>query len=116
MIREYAVEPLLLLDRRMCRALTESFGVSRGRLISRFPDHWEDLVEWALADARPVQKSRIIEAISQLRTRMVPRSHEWYGSGYEDWLEEAEREDQSRSFSAIIATSNPRGSNRVLLE
>jgi hypothetical protein len=116
MIREYAVQPQLLTDRRMCRILTDSFGVSRGRLISRFPDIWEELVQWAIAESPPVQRTQIVEAFARLKHRMIDRDSTWNGADLDDWLPEAEAEDLRMPFTAIIANQNPRKSKRVLEE
>ena len=77
MIHEYALEPVLLTEREICRFVVNSVGVPKGRLVSEFPSHWIDLVHTAIAQAMPIGRARIIEAIARLRDRMLPRSHQW---------------------------------------
>ena len=40
MLFEYAVEPVLLNNWPSFRYFYEKFGVPQGRLISRYPKHW----------------------------------------------------------------------------
>ena len=101
MIREYAVQPDLLLDYAFCARLCDAFGVSRGRLVSRYPDYWEGLVYTAIADAHPIERKRIEEALAMLLRRMMARAHTWDEDL--DWLANAINEHIARPFHAVLA-------------
>lgn len=105
MIYEYALEPALLTEISVCRQIVNSLGIPKGRLASQFPEHWEDLVHVALADAMPVQKKRIEEMLIRLRNRMFPRMHLW--DDQLDWITNADQEHKVKPFRAIVSTSNP---------
>lgn len=113
MVYEYALEPSLLGSWQRFRYLTERFGVSHGRLISRYPKRWKALVYEALGACSDLDKKRIEERLVRLDDRMVTRAHEWDTT--RDWLSNAELEHARRSFHAILAITNPRGSGAVLL-
>ena len=115
MIYEYAVEPAMLLDAECGEFLASNFGIPRARLVSGFPDYWESLVHTAMAEARPVAKLRIMEALSRLAARMMPRRNGWDDNDDRPWLEKAEDEHGARPFRAILATDNPRRLKHVLL-
>lgn len=114
MIHEYAVEPELMLDADTAMFLASNFGISRARLVSEFPEHWDSLVHAALADSSPVAKHQIVEALSRLKRRMMPRCHDWDFSRDIPWLEQAEHEHGTRPFHAIVASDNPRSVKQVL--
>ena len=44
MLKEFALEPEALASWESFRYLIEKFGVSKGRVISRFPKQWKRLV------------------------------------------------------------------------
>ncbi len=112
MISEYALEPVLLNNWKDFRYLVEKFGVSEGRLIARYPKHWKRLVYESLKDCSVMDKKRIVEMLITIEDRMKRRKSEW--DKHLQWLENAEAEDKSRPFRAIIAKENPRGSLHVL--
>lgn len=111
MIYEYAINPEMLTDAGLCSLLGNSFGESRGRLVSQFPEHWESLVWTAIADARPVAKKVVEETLARLKRRMFPRLHRWEDGG---WIDEAIREHGQRPFRAILSDQRPGGRPYIL--
>lgn len=110
MLYEYAVEPTLLNNWKDFRYFTEKFGISQGRLISRYPEPWEKMVLEALTDCGDVEKLRIVERLRELDDRMLERQHsKWEDRS--DWLTNAETE---HSRSPILARSNPNQRDFVL--
>jgi hypothetical protein len=114
MLYEYALEPSLLTNWANVRFYLGKFGVENGRLISRYPKCWARLVREGLASCPDYEKKRIIEALSQVKVRLLSRHHEWDEA--QPWLENAEQENAKRPFHAIIASSNPRSLPCVLLD
>jgi len=112
MLHEYAVEPSLLNNWKDFRYFTEKFGVSRGRLISRYPKRWKKLVYDSLTNCGDVERKRIEEALQRLDERMIRRQHDW--NPHCDWLSNAETEHGRRPFHAILACANPRQRDFVL--
>jgi hypothetical protein len=107
MLHEFAVEPLLLSNWKDFRFFVSHFGVDQGRLISRFPRKWKKLVYESLSNCRPIERSRIVEALQRLDDKMIPRSPvAWDAEA--DWLGNAEIEHAVRPFRAIICDNNVR--------
>ena len=113
MFYEYALEPQLLNNWRDFRYFFENMGVSKGRLISRYPKHWKRLVYESLTDCGDAEKKRIEEALIRADEKLLRRNNEWNGN--EDWLTNAEAEHARRPFHAIIARSNPHANASVLV-
>lgn len=114
MLYEYAVEPELLNSWERFRYLTEKFGVSQGRLISRFPKKWKRLVYHALQACPEIERKRIEERLTNIDSRMMKRTYDW--DTELDWLANAEVEHGKRPFHAILASVNPRNNSAVLME
>lgn len=115
MLKEFALEPRILSSWSQFRLVLAYFGISKGRLISRYPSKWKKQVREALNDAADlgdVDRTRIIERLRSIDSMMITRQPEW-NDGL-DWLENAEAEDARRPFDAIIASDNPRGYFRTL--
>jgi hypothetical protein len=111
-IYEYAVEPHLLSGWQQFRYFSEKFGVSRGRLISRFPKHWALIVYQSLDRCGDVEKKRIEERLKQLTEKcLMPRRYEWSDGS---WIENAIEEHSKRAFHAIIGVANPAAVDFVL--
>jgi len=111
-IHEYAVEPSLLNNWNDFRHFSEQFGVSRGRLISRYPKKWEQMVHQSLNSCPPVEKLKIVERLSRLKDRMIARQSTW--DPRQEWLLNAEEEHERKPFRAILARHNPRSQSFVL--
>lgn len=112
MIHEFALEPQLLASWESFRYLTEKFGVSQGRLISRYPKRWKGQVYEALAACGEIERKRIEVKLQEIDAKLISRFHEW-NDGIE-WLANAEREHLQRPFRAIVARDNPRNDRFVL--
>jgi hypothetical protein len=112
MLYEYAVKPSLLNNWKDFRYFTEKFGVSRGRLISRYPKHWKRLVYESLTNCGDVERKRIEEGLQLLDDRLVRRQREW-NSQY-NWLANAEAEHLRSPFHAILARTNRKHREFVL--
>lgn len=112
MLYEYAVEPVLLNNWKDFRYFTEKFGVSQGRLISRYPKRWKKMVYESLAGCGEIERKRIEERLQRIDGRMLKRKHAW--SPQQDWLTNAEAEHARHPFHAILARTNPNGQDFVL--
>lgn len=112
MIYELAVEPGMLNTWERFRYVTEKFGISNGRLISRYPKRWKALVYESLKDATALERKRIEVKLQNIDDKMQSRTHEW-DTGL-DWLLNAETEHGKRPFHAILATSNARRHRDVI--
>jgi hypothetical protein len=114
MLYEYALEPELLNNWKDFRYFIEKFGVSNGRLISRYPSSWKKMVYEAAAQCPPMEKKRIEEKLKLLENRvLVTRVSEWN----EDltWISNTIEEHSKRPFHAIIARENSNNHNRILV-
>jgi hypothetical protein len=112
MLYEYALEPTLLNNWKDFRYFTEKFGVSRGRMIARYPKRWKRLVYESLANCGEIERKRIEEGLSRLDDRLLSRQYEW--NPQHDWLTNTEAEHHHRPFHAILARANPNQRDFVL--
>ena len=128
MIHEYALEPELVAswhERKRAIFFAEEFGSAHnkfdtGRVVSRYPEHWEDLVLKAFKTTfgdkvTHSDRRRLDSMLSHLRERMVKRP-ECIWDGGKDWLTNAEPAHRDRPFHAILARKNPRQNTNVMCE
>jgi hypothetical protein len=113
MLHEYAVEPTLLSNWADVRFFLSQFGLTQGRLISRFPKKWKKMVVDGLNACGSVERLKIVEVLKTIDDRLFVRKYDW-DPGY-TWLRNAEAEHLTRPFRAIIATKNPLANPAVLL-
>lgn len=112
MLFEYAVEPRLLKNWASFRYFYESFGVSEGRLISRYPKHWERLVYDSLDSCGEIERLRIVERLKDIKSRMMNSGRPYESD--KDWLLNAEISHTYKEFRAVVATANPRNKDFVI--
>lgn len=113
MIAEFALEPGLLHNWDRFQRLVALFGVGQGRLISRFPKKWQEMV-LASVTCGPVEKHRITEALIRVcNTSLLAREQGVYAQD-KSWLDNAIVEHASRPFSAILASNGAAGNNDVI--
>jgi hypothetical protein len=104
MLYEFAVEPACLDSWQTFRYLIEKFGVSHGRLISRFPKDWirKVMEHCSCGSFTFVQKQRLEIEMKRIRQYALIRS----GRDYENsisWMENAIAQHiDSKPFHAII--------------
>jgi hypothetical protein len=113
MFYEYALDPQLLNNWRDFRYFFENMGISKGRLISRYPKHWKRLVYESLNHCSDMERKRIEEALIRSDGKLLRRHNQWDGN--KDWLSNAEEEHTRAPFHAIIARNNPHGNGSVLV-
>jgi len=113
MIYEYALDPELLNSWEKFRYLTEKFGVSEGRLISRFPKKWKMMVYEGLKGLGEIERTKIEVKLQEIDNKIVTRKHEYNHAS--TWLNNAEDEDRRDPFHAIISTSNTQRNPKILL-
>lgn len=118
MLREYAVDPVMMASWERCKFLTSHFGIAEGRLFSRYPYHWQRLVVEAMTNAerdgslRPVDRTRIVEKLRNIGSRMADRSGGWTEEN--SWIQNALNEHGFNPFWAIMSDNNPAQNERVI--
>lgn len=114
LLREFALEPTLLNNWKDFRFYYDNFGVSEGRLISRFPSRWKRMVYDSITDeCGEIQRKRIVERLSSIDEKMIRMNRNY--DGQISWLDNAERSHAEESFHAIIANHNPNNNDSVLV-
>ena len=113
MLAEYALDPELLSNWKDFRFFVSQFGASQGRLISRFPKQWKELVKEAAKDAKEVEFLRIVEALERIGRSMLIRDYD-YQKGHQ-WLRNAVDENEKRPFHAIVSTKNDGTTENLLI-
>jgi len=118
MIKEFALEPDVLASsfREFCY-FVEKFGISQGRVISRFPRNWKRLVYAAAQKSLngTAELSRIEIRLDQLPEDALVAFGRPGGDVTQPWLSRAVVEHARQPFAAIIATSNPLSHADILL-
>lgn len=112
MIHEFALDPELLDNWERFRYLTEKFGVSQGRLISRYPKRWKAMVYAAASGSSDIERKRIEVRLQSIDDKMLARIHQWDSN--QGWLANADSEHGRQPFHAIIANTNPNGREWIL--
>ena len=112
MLYEYALEPELINNWKDFRYFTEKFGVSKCRLISRYPKRWKKMVYDNLYTCGEIERKRIEEKLRLIDDRFLIRQHEW--DNEENWLSNAMKEHNRRPFRAILAKTNSNQQEFVL--
>jgi len=101
MIFEYALEPQLLSNWSRFQRVVGLFGITKGRLISRYPKRWARLV-YDSVPSGTTEKSKIEIALKRVeRDLLLPRNHQWDDAI--DWLTNAIAEHGRAPFQAILA-------------
>ncbi len=106
MFAEYAVEPRVVIDWRRWQLLL-AVGVTKGRLIVRFPKKWEKEVLKVAEELNipDIERARVADVLERLRP-YVRRSSAVYDDA-QSWLKNAVMEHGRDPFDAILAHSNP---------
>lgn len=118
MIKEFALEPdVLAASFRDFSYFIEKFGVSQGRVISRFPKDWKRMVyEAAQASLRGTKElSRIEIRLRAITNDVLIASRSPSSDGTQPWLTRAIIEHGCKPFAAIIARENPTAHTGVLV-
>ena len=122
MIYEYAVEPELVstwTDRRDCRFCWDSFGMDKGRLISRYPKGWKKRVweaflsrsgENSLSDKEEarsqMQKARLTDLLKHIDENMMIKRPLCQWESTKSWLDNVIRENELIPFHAILTKNS----------
>jgi hypothetical protein len=106
MIREYAIEPDVLCDWQRLRYFVDQCGVSKGRVIVRFPSNWESLVKERLTRGVINQNElkRVLAKLQQwhFATRFVDHKNARFDQG-SFWIDNAIAEHRTQPFAAIVS-------------
>lgn len=110
MLKEYAVDPEVVgSDFQNCRYILSLFGIDKGRLISRFPKKWKNIV-YEAAEKLPdgLKKNSILDMVNNLdKDKLVlTKSNRAYPEGVTDWLSSAIKVHKSQPFTAILSHSD----------
>ncbi|MBW6474478.1 MAG: hypothetical protein K0B14_15230 [Anaerolineaceae bacterium] len=105
MLREYAVEPECLKDWQNFRYLIENFGVSQGRLISRFPSSWMRMTYDACNGFTFQQRKKLEYELERIKKSGMIKSQRDYDVA-EPWIRNALiQQERGKPFYAILTSS-----------
>ena len=113
MLKEFALDPELLSNWKDFRFFASQFGVSQGRVISRFPGDWQERVKRAAGNAKEVEFLKIVEALLRIESSMFIRDFD-YEKGHQ-WIRNAVEENQKRPFHAIVSSATHKDASNVLI-
>jgi len=100
MFHEYALDPSTLRCWADFRYLIDQFGMSQGRLISKFPSKWKKVVYDACSGIAPVERSKIEEGLRRIDLKLYAAGRD-YDTDL-DWIQNAVRSHINSPFRAII--------------
>lgn len=123
MIKEFAIEPHVLVSWKHFRELRADFGVGCGRLICKYPGSWTKdvihLIDQHIAPERglgEVQASSIKSFVTGEKHLFISsRGRPYDRTPPRTWLQNAEESLQPEPFDGIIALENPRSRPSVLV-
>lgn len=107
MIHEFAVDPEAIANWQNFRYVVENFGISQGRLISRFPSKWKRLVYEACEESPPLEKARIVEKLNGIEDKLFSSGRSYDGN--QKWVPNAVTSHLEHPFRAIITTAEQAG-------
>jgi len=111
---EYAIEPEALSSWESFRYISDQCGISKGRLISEFPNDWCKAVLHATIDFKPIARSKVIIALKRLKTNALINMYRDFDTE-KDWQSNAIESNKKFPFHAIIA-QNPKSSMLLNIE
>lgn len=120
MIHEYAIEPRLIAmagERSRYRFWTREFGLGTPRIMAQLPKltKWKSQVLKALdSDLGEIEQARVVELIQYLSSNSSMREGAAY-DGSQPWIDNALTEHQRQPFQAILATTNSKEDEAVLV-
>lgn len=115
MIYEYALDPGVLRDWQVFRYLAEGFGISRGRMIVRYPKDWQRLAYQTVERLDDNAKKRFVTWLADRAKRAMTGTRGGANPYNEPtWFENAIAEHRRMPFHAIIA-DQPASANPPVL-
>lgn len=113
-LHEFAIEPAALSDWNTFKYITEKFGFSQGRLISRFPNGWaREVYEVLLKNLRPPRNIELQERLKKYKSDRIVASRRAF-EGDDTWTQKAVSHQSSElPFYRIIARE-PDANNSVV--
>lgn len=95
------------------RYLIEKFGFDQGRLISRFPYEWFNMVLEAAKALPDVDRKRVTVGLERAKCCVIDTRRP-YNALLANWLQNAVAEHVRLPFHAIIAKANPQNTGHVV--
>lgn len=121
MLREYALDPNVLTNWKDFRYFIEKFGISEGRLISKYPKKWKYFVYLSLAKNAKYPKSAEIEInlkeeIDKIDPNIIaPARKNYFWDHKTSWLISAVEEHKRKAFHAIISNERHEECSELLV-
>jgi hypothetical protein len=119
MIYEYALEPEMVADwgdLQNHRFFIREFGLSKGRLVSRYPKTWARKVWESFDGDSQMERKRLEELLIRLKETMVKRKECCWDNSKDGWLKNALDEHDRYPFRAILARNNPENLTQIICE
>lgn len=122
MVYEYALEPELVTTwgtQSNYRLYIRAFGLGQGRLISRYPIDWFEIVKNLIlyGNRKGREKKRLELLLEQFsRNKVVKRTNYCWDNEKKSWIENAIQEHLRYPFFAIMARNNPDLRPEILTE
>jgi hypothetical protein len=112
MLHEYALDPNVISTWQSFRYFIENFGVSQGRMLSKYPKKWKKMVYEACSGCPDgTERKRIEEKLMEIDDKLIRCPYPFDTSL--PWLTNAEA--SRGAFRAIISMINPNNHDNVLI-
>ncbi len=107
MIQEFAIEPAAIDNWKDFRFIYAQAGVEHGRLISRFPRKWDDMVMKACKanpDMKDIERSRIVSRLQNIKNKMAKLNRPY--DPEKNWMFNVQIQQTQNPFHAVIVRHN----------
>ena len=112
MLKEYAIEPIVIDSYKNARYWLDFFGLDKGRQISRFPKKWKALVMDNVKGFN--EKGYIRERLKNMDSNVFRRGGRSWDNSL-SWSENALQEYERKEFQAIIVKNNDQKKDNLLV-
>ena len=131
MIYEYAIEPDVVAtwinERQKGRFFIDKFGPHQGRMISCFPEKWDEKVKEVVSSKNDMKRKsskndmkrkRLEEILFMLKMQgvQIKRKNCCWDENHGSWIENAISEHARYPFHAILARKNPENRKEILVD
>ena len=113
MLHEYALDPSVLTNWDSFRYFIENFGVSKGRMISKYPKKmWKQMVKESCEKyCRPIELLKVINYLEKMDDKFLQTQCKFEPSL--SWFVNAET--NRSAFHAVISNENPNHHENVIV-
>jgi hypothetical protein len=112
MIKEIAVDPGALECVLKLQLISNSLGIEKARLLSKFPTNWQDLIYNNFTNSSDMEKKKAELLLIQISNCMIDKKRIYNANN--DWLNNALRSDKTSPFHAIVVNDQNINNGKIM--